>query len=219
LNLYKTNISNKALLEDSEFIFWDFDGVIKDSINVKSVAFFKIFEKFGTDIALRVKKHHEDNCGLSRFEKIPIYLDWAGKHPNEKLINEYCIKFSKLVKKNVIQSDWVPGVLDFISSKRNTSFFLITATPQDEIEEIMFELDLMPFFDEIVGAPTKKYDAMKMIINKYSLSPNKTIMIGDSDEDFKAAKLNLIPFVLRKNKYNINLQKELNCPQILNFNN
>ena len=218
MKFYNTKFSNKTSFHQCENIFWDFDGVIKDSVEVKSNAFFKLFEKFGHDLALKVMSHHEDNGGLSRFEKIPIYLDLAGKEPTEKLINDYCIKFSKLVKQEVIESKWVPGVLDFIiKNNKKSSYFLVTATPQDEIEEIMNELNIMPYFVEVIGSPTKKTKAIEKILKQYSISPNNSIMIGDSYGDLKAANFNCVPFILRRTKINKNLQKELNCPKIYNF--
>ena len=206
------------LLNECKYIFWDFDGVIKDSIEVKSNAFFKLFEKFGHDVASKVRNHHEDNVGLSRFEKLPIYLGWTGIEPTEKLISEYCLKFSKLVKQDVIESKWVPGVLDFIiENSKKSSFFIITTIPQDEIEEIMIKLNILSYFVDVIGAPTKKIEAIKKILKQYSISPNNSIMIGDSDLDFYAANVNCVPFILRRTKYNKSLQKELNCPKIYNF--
>ena len=104
----KLTLDNKILSNGCECIFWDFDGVIKESLEVKSNAFFKLFEKFGHDIALKVRSHHEDNSGVSRYEKLPVYLSWAGKKPTENLISEYSVKLSKLVKQDVIESKWVP---------------------------------------------------------------------------------------------------------------
>ena len=57
----KLSLDNKILFNRCEYIFWDFDGVIKESLEVKSNAFFKLFEKFGHDIASKVRNHHEDN--------------------------------------------------------------------------------------------------------------------------------------------------------------
>ena len=218
MKFYETQFSNKTLFAQCEYIFWDFDGVIKDSVEVKSNAFFKLFEEFGHDIALRVRSHHEDNGGLSRFEKLPIYLKWAGKKPTEELLSEYCVKFSQLVKQDVIESKWVPGVLEFIrKNNKKSSFFIITATPQDEIEEIMIELGIMRYFIEVIGSPTNKEHAIKKILKKYSILPNNSIMIGDSYSDLYAANLNYVPFILRRTKNNKTLQKELNCPKIYNF--
>ena len=65
-----------------KILFWDFDGVIKDSVEVKTQAFFQLFEPFGELVAEKVRKHHEAHGGMSRFDKFPIYLQWAGLEPN-----------------------------------------------------------------------------------------------------------------------------------------
>ena len=84
------------LIKTASVIFWDFDGVIKDSVSVKSDAFVQLFLPFGKQISKRVKDHHEENGGMSRYEKLPIYLKWAGKNL-ENTIYEYEKDFSKLV--------------------------------------------------------------------------------------------------------------------------
>ena len=81
----------------------------------------------------------------------------------------------------------------------------------------MIELNIMPYFVDVIGAPTKKIEAIKKILKQYSISPNNSIMIGDSNSDFYAANVNCVPFILRRTKYNKSLQKELNCPKIYNF--
>ena len=122
-------------------IFWDFDGVIKDSVQIKSKAFGNLFAQFGNKISKRVIEHHESNGGMSRFEKIPIYLGWSGVRVTPELIEEYLNKFSILVKSKVIESDWVPGVLEVMQNKKiNQLWFIVTATPQDEIEEIINQI-------------------------------------------------------------------------------
>ena len=111
------------LIKKAKVIFWDFDGVIKDSVSVKSDAFEKLFYHFGNKLAKKVKNHHEKNGGISRYDKLPIYLSWAGKELSKELIDEYEKKFSKLVKKEVINSQWVEGVLKYLQKNYNRQLF------------------------------------------------------------------------------------------------
>ena len=71
------------LLNSYKYIFWDFDGVIKESVNIKNEAFKKLFADQSKSIIKRISYHHLANGGMSRFEKIPIYIDWSDK---EKMI-------------------------------------------------------------------------------------------------------------------------------------
>jgi phosphoglycolate phosphatase-like HAD superfamily hydrolase len=206
-------------LKKAEVIFWDFDGVIKESVEVKSDAFEHLFSSFGKDISQKIRLHHEANGGISRFDKLPIYLKWVGyKEPSWQLINEFADKFSELVRLKVVKSEWVLGVLDYLKNNYNRQqFFIVTATPQNEIEEIVNQLSIADYFKQIIGSPTKKSDAIKMLLSKYSVQQEGAIMVGDSSVDYQAAILNKVPFFLRKTNFNKELQKELYISMIENF--
>jgi HAD superfamily hydrolase (TIGR01549 family) len=205
-------------LKNAKTIFWDFDGVIKDSVVVKSDAFEQLFLPFGDKVAISAREHHEANGGMSRFEKLPIYLNWAGEEVNAELIDEYATKFSQLAKQKVINSEWVDGISDYLERNYNRQyFFLITSTPQHEIEDIIDKLNISRYFKRIIGSPTTKKDAIKNIIVNYSIKPEESIMVGDSVSDYEAAVLNQTAFVLRKTNLNQDLQKKLSCLMISNY--
>ena len=104
----------EAILKSKNLIFWDFDGVIKDSVNLKTAAYENLFLSFGLEIAGRVRRHHEANGGLSRFNKIPLYLEWAGQSASHEQIEFFCEKFSQAVMHAVINSPWVHGVQEYL---------------------------------------------------------------------------------------------------------
>ena len=206
-----------AILKEKT-VFWDFDGVIKDSVESKSDAFEKLFLPFGTGISKKVRSHHEDNGGMSRFDKLPLYLKWAGLEPSQKLIKEYAENFSILVKQTVIDSEWVRGVLIYLQKNcKKQQFFLVTATPQEEIEEILNELKITEYFSEVIGSPTPKNEAIKILLDRYDIEYGQAVMIGDSISDYMAATENQVKFVLRKTKLNKVLQQQLDCLMIHNF--
>ena len=174
---------------------------------------------FGNNLARMVRKHHEKNGGMSRYEKLPLYLTWAGINYDQKIVKKYSYKFSLLVVQKVIESTWVPGVIDFLNKKKNgRSLFLITATPQSEIEKILTKLKIANIFKSVIGSPIKKTDAINSIMNKFLILPEDALMFGDSYSDYIAAKNNQIKFVLRKTKINISLQNTLKCSMIDDFN-
>ena len=146
------------IIKRAEIIFWDFDGVIKDSVSIKSEAFAELFRPFGTDFCNKVRNHHNRNGGVSRFIKIPIYLDWAGLEINDEVINNYCAKLRVLVEKKVIASDWVLGVKSLIyrSCAENKINVIVSATPQDEIEKILSNLKIRKYFQNVFGSPMTK---------------------------------------------------------------
>lgn len=205
-------------IKKAKTIFWDFDGVIKDSVSVKSDAFEELFLPFGSDVAKKIRMHHEDNGGMSRYDKLPIYLNLAGEKNSTNSISKYEKQFSKLVMNRVINSPWVEGVLEYIKTNyKAQKFFLITATPQKEIEEILKKLEISKYFKKVIGSPTNKKDAIKIILSNQNINLDDSIMIGDSCSDYEAAKENNVFFVFRKTDLNKKLQKKLKCQMIENF--
>jgi len=191
----------EKLVGQAEVIFWDFDGVIKDSVEVKSMAFEKLFSDYDQDLADRVREHHEKNGGVSRFEKIPLYLSWSNEAVTNKKVQELCNRFSLMVKQSVIDSPWVDGFSEFIERHHKAKkHILVTATPIEEIEEILQSLNIRHFFYKIYGAPNTKSDAINETLRGLKIKPKHAIMLGDSESDYKAAKDNNMLFFLRGNE-------------------
>ena len=71
----------QTIISSARVIFWDFDGVIKDSVPVKSEAFRKLFSPYGKKVTNSVVEHHMANGGMSRYKKIPYYFIRQDKKP------------------------------------------------------------------------------------------------------------------------------------------
>ena len=54
---------------------------------------------------------------------------------------------------------------------------------------------------------------------KYNINNSNSIMIGDSNSDYEAAKVNKVNFIIRKTALNKKLQAISNCLMIENFSN
>ena len=208
-----------ALLKESQIVFWDFDGVIKDSVMVKSAGYEKLFLPFGEDVVKRVNKHHNVHGGISRYEKIPLYLSWAGEPANPLQVQDFCDRFSDLVQQAVVDSPWVPGVCEYLSSYyADQCFVLITGTPQKEIEEILHALNITRYFRNVYGAPKAKTIMVKDVLERLSCPFEQALVIGDSGTDLEAAKNNNVAFLLRRTSLNKELQKQFTGPSFENLN-
>jgi HAD superfamily hydrolase (TIGR01549 family) len=203
-----------------KIVFWDFDGVIKDSINVKTEAFVEIFKELGSEITQKVKEHHIANGGMSRFEKIPLYASWAGKELSNEDIIEYSDKFSQIAVQKVIDSNWVLGVEEVLrKNPLRQKFILVSATPEDEIRYILKKLDIYNCFLSVYGSPMLKKTAIKRCINEYLVNPKDCIMIGDAIADLEAANANSIDFLLRLHDSNQRMTEVFKGFSVQNFIN
>ena len=200
-------------------IFWDFDGVIKDSIEAKTEVFSNIFQSFGVELVEKICKHHLENGGMSRFEKIPLYLKWCKQKNIEAETNKYIEKFSDKVIDKVLSSMWVPGILNYLNNfYKKQNFIIVSGTPQDEMELILEKTQIKKYFLSIFGAPVKKKDAIKDIIDQYDLNLDECLLIGDAKSDLDAATSNKIPFLLRTHKLNKDYFLDYTGMRIENFN-
>ena len=127
-------------------IIYDFDGVICDSVNIKTLAFSKMYEIYGNDIVNKVVNYHHENGGISRFKKIEYFhKNFLNINLTISKINELANEFSNLVVENVIKSNYIEGAYDFIKSNKEKYLqFICTGTPKEEIDIILKERNISP---------------------------------------------------------------------------
>ncbi len=200
-------------------IFWDFDGVIKDSVDIKNEAFLNLFHGIDVNVKKKIEDHHLNNSGISRYKKIPLYLEWAQIDKSE--LTNYLDIFEKDVITRVIKSNWVMGAREYLcSNPYQQNFFLVTATPQKEIEFILKKLNIFNAFTSIFGSPLEKPLAVKKIIFENKLLKRECIFFGDALTDYNASLENGISFLLRMHKHNKEIFKKISIDyKVKNFIN
>ena len=188
-------------VEVLKVIFFDFDGVIVESVDIKTHAFAKLFEREGGDFVKRVVDYHLENTGVSRYEKFRyIYQEILNRPLMENEFQILCDKFANLVVENVVKAPYVKGTIEFLENYASKyKCFVVSATPQKEIEEIIQRRNIQRFFKGIYGAPTKKSDAVKNILLSEGIESSKAVYIGDAMSDYTAAKNNNVRFIARIN--------------------
>lgn len=200
-------------------LFWDFDGVIKESYEIKLETYSALFSQFGCQLQNRIVEHHTNNPGISRYIKIPLYMSWSGISSTDENIQKYLSLFAQQVQDLVISAAWVPGVLDFLSSHCGASRqIIVTATPENEMRFILNKLKISYFFASVYGAPRSKEECIEEEINKNGLLTSECVMIGDTISDFYAAKYNQIDFIFRRHKSNNHIQLPTSVLSISDFN-
>ena len=196
------------LIKNSKAIIWDFDGVIKDSVELKGEAFKKLFEDQKIDIKNKIYEHHNINGGISRFKKIQKYLDWSSYENNIKNLNLFAKKFSYLIVKEVINANYIDGIESYLRRNHNRQkFFLVSATPEEEILKITKKLEIFDYFKIIIGHPKTKEEGFKFILNESGMDNADFIVIGDSLSEYNAAKKYSLKFVLRIDKSKTEIPK------------
>lgn len=179
-------------------IIFDFDGVILESVDVKTWAFGKLFESYPQQTST-IMDYHKANGGVSRFVKIRyIYKNILKQPLSETKFHQLCQGYSHLVVERVIQSNFVKGALEFLKKYHNEcQFFVISGTPQDEMRAIIKVRGLEKYFIGVYGSPKDKIYWTRRILKENKLFAYEVLWVGDAASDYEAAVDSSIRFVAR----------------------
>jgi len=170
-------------------IIFDFDGVILDSVRVKTHAFAKLFSSFGPDAVRRMVAYHEAHGGISRFRKFEwFYKEIVGRLPSEAEVQDLGRQFEELAFDGVLGAPWIPGAHEFLEQNKNRyRCFVASGTPDAELRTIVQRRGLNDCFVEIQGSPATKDEIIRRFLNDHALMPCDTVFVGDAMTDYVAA--------------------------------
>ena len=178
-------------------ILFDFDGVILDSMKIRTDGFREIFSSFQKkDVDLLVDFHNK-NGGLSRYVKIEYFFKRIlNEDINAQKINEIAARFSEIMRYKLIdKSLLIEPTINFIyKNYKAFNFHIVSGSDQDELRFLCDKLKLREYFISIFGSPTVKDDLVANIIKSHKYKKSETIIIGDSINDFNSAEKNKIKF-------------------------
>lgn len=181
-------------------IIFDFDGVIVESMDIKTRAFAFLFKDYPEHID-EIIKFHTVHGGLSRFVKFEwIYKNILQKRLSQKQKIELGKSFANYVYEEVVKCPFVNGALEFLNNYyQKIRLFIVSGTPQEEIRSIVKARNLERYFIEVFGTPKKKSALNSGILKSHRLNPEEIIVIGDSVDDYEGAREAGIRFVGRIN--------------------
>ncbi|AGK96155.1 HAD family hydrolase [Clostridium pasteurianum] len=180
-----------------DVIIFDFDGVIVDSMKVRDNGFRAIFSDFNTDDVEKLVKYNRKNGGLSRFHKIKYFYEEILKsNIEDSLIKKYAEEFTEIMKSELIKLDYlIKDTVEFIKKNKDIKkLYIASGSENEELNYLCRELGIDHCFSAIYGSPRHKNDIVKSIIEDNKYDNSKVILIGDSINDYEAAKVNGIEF-------------------------
>lgn len=178
-------------------IFWDFDGVIMDSMPVRDQGFEEVLKEYPKDQVYQLLSYHKANGGLSRYVKFRYFFEQIRKEEisNEK-VQKLASSFSSIMLQKLKSPDYlISQTVDFIEQNhQNYKMFIVSGSDQSELREICHSVEIAKYFKGIFGSPTPKNDLVQNLIKSKNINPLSSILIGDSINDYEAAKVNDIGF-------------------------
>ena len=179
-------------------VIFDLDGVIIDSAEIKTRAFELLFADYPDKVG-GIVDYHKRNAGISRYLKFRhFYEKILGQELSSQKEAELGERFSRIVLEQVLKAPSVPGAVEFLSrNKDRYYFFIVSGTPDGELQNIIAYRQLAHFFQEVCGTPREKAELLEGILGKYSFQQKEVVFIGDAESDRAAAEKVGVFFVAR----------------------
>jgi len=189
---YLSNLSPKL-----EALFFDFDGVIVQSLHIKANAFINLFENESQEHKDQIREMFYRDTAVARQIKLRHVFEHVLKLPYvDTQIEALAIRFGASCIEDVIQCPEVEGAEAFLKAvPDHIPCFVVSGTTETDLKTICENRRLSHYFESICGTPTAKDIHITNLVNQYGLNPENCLMFGDGIVDHRAAKKNHLNFM------------------------
>lgn len=192
----------RASLDDREplaAVFFDFDGVLAESLDIKIRAFIALYEEYGPEILERVLAHHRAHGGVSRIQKIRYcHREMLGIQLQPEELMALGRRFSSLVVDAVVDSVWVEGARELLDGLvGRLPLFVVSGTPEPELHDIVSRRGMDDYFVSVRGSPPDKITVIRELLDAHDLPAERVLFVGDAMTDHDAAQATGLRFIGR----------------------
>jgi phosphoglycolate phosphatase-like HAD superfamily hydrolase len=180
----------------TDSIFFDFDGVIMDSMALKLDSYAHALRQFEFDRAA-LNQIMVEHTGTSRHRILRVmHQELAGTPISEENFDRALADFNREDAASVPRMPRVPGSLEFIERFHADRFTaIVTGTPHDVIQQTSEFHGLMAYFDVVRGTPDTKVQIVTEEMERHQIVRENALFIGDGKTDQLAAEACGIRFV------------------------
>lgn len=175
-------------MADIRIVAFDFDGVLADSVPVKDGAFQSLFRHDDRDIQVAALAAWNRLKGVFRRDRIrAVYQEVLGRVLEEAVLDAQLRQFESQAFARTVAAPWIAGVRTFLEENHEYPLYVVSASPQEEVREVVLRRGMASYFKEVYGGPVKKTEFLSQILQKEGAIPQSLLFIGDSISDYLAA--------------------------------
>jgi phosphoglycolate phosphatase len=181
-------------------IFFDFDGVLAESVALKEQAFRDLFADYGEDIVEQVIELHRASGAISRVIKIErIHRELLGTPLSQAELADWAERYVAAVEARVVACPEVTGTTDLLDTQAaRARLFVVSGTPEEELQRIVTARGWDRYFDGVYGSPRLKAEIVRTALSEFRLAAADCVFIGDTFTDRDAAVETGLAFVGRR---------------------
>ncbi len=168
----------------------DCDGVILESIAVKTKAMAEMARPYGQEAMDRLAMMHTSHEGVSRFIKFGWFFEEVlGKKATKEDLEEWNERFMKNAHEALVQCDLVPGIEEVLQTWHGKMpIYVCSGAPQGDLPYILNTRGVGHYFTGIYGSPPDKVTLLANIVREAKADPADVLMVGDAPLDREAAE-------------------------------
>lgn len=170
---------------------FDFDKTLADSGDSSVIATKRAFQSMNLKVP--------DSDTISGYIGIPAKISFKemAKEPlSDEQIVELTDKFLAVYADvEDANTKLFPGILDMLSRLKNAEkqLYVVSSKKTDELDRNLYNLNIRRYFDDTVGYDlVKNYkpapDGIILLLEKYHLNKDESMMIGDAKYDIQMGK-------------------------------
>lgn len=170
------------------FLF-DCDGVIMDSNDIKTRAFYELAVIHGEDVARQLVSYHKKNGGVSRFRKLEyLYREILCRQNCDNDIADAVARYGEIVRQKLMTCSLTKACKDFLRwLPTGAPKFVISGGLENELKDVFKKRGLTRYFDGIFGSPRPKEKIVHQLIEGGGLI-KPAVFFGDTCYDHQIAQ-------------------------------
>ncbi|WP_240923354.1 HAD family hydrolase [Metapseudomonas otitidis] len=181
-----------------ETLVFDCDGVVLNSNEVKTCAFYQAALPYGELAANALVAYHTANGGISRYKKFAHFIDnivpMLGGQSGPDL-DQLLARYATGVREGLLTCEVAPALRALRETTPEARWMIVSGGDQSELREVFTARGLATLFDGgIYGSPDTKDEILRRERSTGNISM-PALFIGDSQYDYRAADAAGLDFV------------------------
>ncbi len=177
-------------------IIFDCDGVLLNSNQIKTEAFYQTVLPYGEDLARKFVNYHRENGGISRNKKFQYFIENIAsitKHDLE--VSNLLSRYGSIVVDGLNKCEICEDLELLRNKDAQVKWFVVSGGNELEIKEVFKKKKMFQYFNGgIFGSPKSKDSIFKNLIDE-NIIDFPAIYLGDSRYDHEVASKYLIDFL------------------------
>jgi phosphoglycolate phosphatase-like HAD superfamily hydrolase len=168
-------------------VAFDFDGTLVRSNRLKKACLYEVTKDLDGAGETLDTMHREGLKG----DRYDIFLELCRRLglDDRSVVEHLTDAYSACCYERLVICDEVPGASSLLIrlKERNIPAYIVSATPQQDLQRVIRDRGMSKYFVEVLGRPVAKSQHLRNVLADQDLRSEELLMVGDGVDDVAAA--------------------------------